>query len=271
MRTKTLAKTHGWWKQAFERGVYPLVSMLRDPQWTKVARGQASFARRVLELPRKAKVLDVGCGVGRHAIPLARYGYRVTGVDISAVYLREARREAARRRVEVALLRKDMRELDFRSEFDAAINLFTSFGFFPDPRDDLQVLRNFSRALKPGGVLLLDTINGTRIRRILDLSRKNGLPTNRWSRLRDGTYVLEEPILLRREGGVRTNWMFLKGQSRKEMVSFVRMYSRERLSSLFRRAGLRVERVYGDMKGARYDASRSPRLVILARKPSKAS
>ena len=259
----------GWWNKAFERGIYPLPALLRDPQWAKKARRQVSFARRALKIPRGAKILDVGCGVGRHAVLLATHGHQVTGVDISALYLREARREAARGGAEVAFLRKDMRKLDFRSELDAVINLFTSFGYFPNPRDDLRVLKNIARALKPGGALLLDIINGTKIRHILDLSRKNGLPTNRWSQMQDGTYVLEEPVWLRRHGGVRTNWSFLGKGNRKEMVSFVRMYSRESLSNLFRKAGLRVESVYGGMDGSRYVALKSLRLVILGTKASR--
>jgi SAM-dependent methyltransferase len=222
----------------------------------------------MLGLGADSRLLDVCCGMGRHAIPLAKLGVRVTGVDISTPYLKHARAEAKRQGVEVRFVKIDMRKIDFRSEFDGAINLFTSFGYFPRARDDLKVLRNIARALKPGGVFLLDIINGTRITRNFKLAVPSGMPINRWARLGDGTYQLEESVLLKRVGAVRTHWTFLTNGTHGEMVSFTRMYSKESLSELLRKAGLRVVRVCGDLQGAAYNPVKSTRLVILSRKPA---
>jgi len=115
---------------------------------------------------------------------------------------------------------------------------------------------------------LLDVINGTRITRYFRLAIANGMPISRWSRLGDGTYQLEDPVLLEKEGAVRVHWTFLSNGKRTEMISFNRMYSKESLSELFRKAGLRVVRVFGDLQGAAYKPIRSTRLVILARKPA---
>ena len=257
-----------WWKRAFEKGIYPLGEYSRNPEWKKQTRRQVAFIRRTLGLGADSKLLDVCCGMGRHAVPLAKSGVQVTGVDISIPYLRQARADAKRQGADVRFVKIDMRKIDFRSEFDGAINLFTSFGYFPRVRDDLKVLKNIARALKPGGVFLLDVINGTRITRYFRLAIAKGMPISRWARLGDGTYQLEDPVLLEKEGAVRVHWTFLTNGKRREMISFNRMYSKEHLSELLRKAGLRVVRVFGDLQGAAYKPIRSTRLVILARKPA---
>ena len=75
-------------------------------------------------------------------------------------------------------------------------------------------------------------------------------------------------MVLEKEGAVRVHWTFLTNGKRREMISFNRMYSKEHLSELLRKAGLRVVRVFGDLQGAAYKPIRSTRLVILARKPA---
>ena len=96
------------------------------------------------------EVLDVPCGFGRHAIPLARAGYRVTGVDRSTV---AARRGAAARGRGAwpKFVNADYRELPFKDEaFDAAINLYTSLGYLGD-EEDTKVLAAIRRVLREGG------------------------------------------------------------------------------------------------------------------------
>src|SRR5207244_6804372 len=114
------------------------------PEWTE---GQVAFLVEQLDLREGTRVLDLACGRGRIAIPLARRGCRVTGVDLSPRSLELARRDAASARVELELLRRDMRELDAVESFDAVINLYSSFGYFAEQADDEQVLAAVARAL----------------------------------------------------------------------------------------------------------------------------
>lgn len=134
---------------------------------------------RRLRMRRGARVLDVPCGFGRHALVLARCGYRVTGVDISPELLAQARAvcsgasQGLRRGIVAHLpgatkrsrpprvpefIRGDMRRLRFRGQFDLVLNLFTSFGYFGD-RGDQRVLDSFYRALRPGGRAVVHVIN----------------------------------------------------------------------------------------------------------------
>lgn len=112
---------------------------------------QADLVAKLLELEPGQRVLDCPCGHGRIANRLAARGAEVVGVDITPHFLDVARQANAG--VDYRL--GDMRALDFDSEFDAVINVFTSFGYFDDVTDK-DVLKRLRGALKPGGKLLIE-------------------------------------------------------------------------------------------------------------------
>jgi len=112
----------------------------------------------LLELRPGDRVLDVPCGHGRIANLLAARGMVVGGLDASALLLEHARQDAASRGVVVEYVRGDMRRLPWRRAFDAVVCWFTSFGYFDDA-DNLRVLAEFRRALRPEGRLLIETLH----------------------------------------------------------------------------------------------------------------
>ena len=116
----------------------------------------------LLDLEPGAEVLDCPCGHGRIATELAAHGFRVTGIDASEFFLDRARAAAEARGVDVEFVQGDMRALPWQGRFDALVNWFTSFGYFSDEQNK-DVLRQFHDALKPGGKLILETQNITRI------------------------------------------------------------------------------------------------------------
>ena len=99
--------------------------------------------------PPGAAVLDLCCGIGRHSIQLARRGFQVTGVDRTQVYLDMAAEAARREKVHIEFVREDMRKFRTSESFNGVINLFTSFGYFEDPQDDLTVAENIYASLLP--------------------------------------------------------------------------------------------------------------------------
>lgn len=126
---------------------------------------EVDFLLDVLDIPDVGSILDIGCGTGRHSVELAKRGYKMTGVDISAGMLAQAEAAAAQAGVEVEFIHADATK--FRSDklFDAAICLcegaFNLSDLDENPIEhDEAILRNISSALKPGAGFLLTTLNG---------------------------------------------------------------------------------------------------------------
>lgn len=122
--------------------------------FTKGTSQEVGFLLELLKLPAGARLLDVGCGPGRHAIPLAQAGLAVTGVDVSRRFLELAADAAKAAGVRPAFFEVDARQMPFDDEFDAVISLCQG-GFGLMGGDDSLVLKRMMEALKPGGVLVM--------------------------------------------------------------------------------------------------------------------
>ncbi|HEX5206143.1 MAG TPA: class I SAM-dependent methyltransferase [Actinoplanes sp.] len=148
------------WQSFFSHDEYPrLVSAILTEERT---RAEVAGLRERLALGPGVRVLDLGCGQGRIAVPLARLGCAVTGLDGCAPLLDRARRAAAQAGVEIELIHADMADLDRVDEFDVVLNLGTAFGYAAESGHE-PTLRAAARALRPGGTLLLDTENRERM------------------------------------------------------------------------------------------------------------
>jgi 2-polyprenyl-3-methyl-5-hydroxy-6-metoxy-1,4-benzoquinol methylase len=122
--------------------------------------GEVDFIEREIGHDKCRKILDIGCGTGRHAVELAKRGYSVTGIDLSESQLKKAEEKAAEAGVQARFIRVDATRLDFRSEFDLALVICE--GAFPLMETDemnFTILQNASNALKPGAKLILTTLN----------------------------------------------------------------------------------------------------------------
>ncbi len=123
--------------------------------------GECDFIELEINRDKSTKILDVGCGTGRHAIELAKRGYRVTGIDLSEPQLAWAREKAKAQGVKVNFRRHDARALPFENEFDLAIMLCE--GGFPLMETDemnFEILRNITKALNRNGKFIFTTLNG---------------------------------------------------------------------------------------------------------------
>jgi D-alanine-D-alanine ligase len=210
-----------------------------------------------------ARVLDAPCGFGRHSIELARLGYQVTGVDFSETELERARAAAREAGVSPTFACQDIRDMEFAGEFDLAVNLFSSIGYFSDDEDRL-VLDRFWRALKPGGMFVVDTRN--RDQTVRSLPPEERRRVNGWTLRIENEF---DPATSR----WRARWFRLKRASAKakesaqELIgeSEIRLYSAHELSAMLRpeRWG-RVE-LYGGLDGTPFSLD-APRLVLVARK-----
>jgi ubiquinone/menaquinone biosynthesis C-methylase UbiE len=105
------------------------------------------------------EILDVACGAGRHAIPLSKKRYMVTGVDRSQAMLDVLRDRAGQVGIEIPVTRCNMKDIEFKEEFDAIICMYTSFNYLLTDQDIEKALAAFHRALRPCGIFILDLMN----------------------------------------------------------------------------------------------------------------
>jgi cyclopropane fatty-acyl-phospholipid synthase-like methyltransferase len=115
-----------------------------------------AFARRHLAAPPGARILDIPCGAGRHALALAAGGYEVTGVDLSEDAVCRATEAARERRLPATFVRSDMRRFEADQAFDGAICLGNSTSYF-DTEETAVFFRTLAQSLEPGGRLVLDS------------------------------------------------------------------------------------------------------------------
>ena len=136
-----------------------------ENSFTKNTLAEVDFIIEELKLPPGSRILDVGCGTGRHSVELARQGYLMTGVDISSGMLGQARKAAAEAGVKVEWIHADATQFESNNTFDAAICLcegaFGLLGKDGDPFEHgLSILRNMNRALKPNAKVIFTVVNG---------------------------------------------------------------------------------------------------------------
>ena len=129
--------------------------------FTRGTSGECDFIEEEIHSDKTLKILDVGCGTGRHAIELTRRGYHITGIDLSDSQLARARKKAAMAHLTVDFQQHDARDLPFRQEFDLAIMLCE--GGFPLMETDemnFEILQSVTRALKANCAFIFTTLNG---------------------------------------------------------------------------------------------------------------
>ncbi|MDH3890988.1 MAG: class I SAM-dependent methyltransferase [candidate division Zixibacteria bacterium] len=211
----------------------------------------------LMKLDPSMKILDMCCGVGRHTIELARRGFDVTGVDRTQRYIDRAAAQAEKQQLEIRLVCEDMRNFCEPEKFDAAINLFTSFGYFDDPADDKLAALNIYNSLKPGGVLLMEMGGKETLARIFQ-------PRD-WYEQEDGTIILEERNTARDWSWMENRWILLKGDKRIEQHFCHRPYSATELKNLLLDCGFSTAQAFGSLEGSPYDHE-AKRLAVLARK-----
>lgn len=226
----------------------------------EVTAAEADFLVRHLPLRPGARILDVPCGHGRHAIELAarRPDCRVTGVDISEELLSAARESADARGVSgaVSWRQSDMRDLPWSAKFDAAFCCGSSFGFMDD-EGDAAFLAAVSRALVPGGRFVLDAGKAAEclfpaFRTSHDFER-DGLRFEAENRYDARTGRIENRYTLTRPGAIETK------------LASHRVYTASQVCRLLESQGFEVEELYGSTSDAPFELG-SPSLFLLARR-----
>ena len=178
---------------------------------------------------RNPKVLDLCCGPGRHALELARRGAHVTAVDLSENYLAEltTRCEASKFHGRIEIIKSDMRAFKRSNEFDGAICIGLSFGYLVDRDQDLLVLKNINKSLRPGASLVLE------------------VPTQMWPDQSGGWYIVDnedgsalvEENVVPGQARVSSRWHFRRGPNTETYIFSQRLFTEKEVKDDLLRSG----------------------------------
>jgi len=146
-----------WYEELFEN-----YGMKYDNEnFTQGTFGECDFIEKEIEYNKETKILDIGCGTGRHSIELSKRGYDLVGIDLSESLLKRAKEKTIEQNLQIVFQKHDARNLPFLRQFDLVIMLCE--GAFPLMETDemnFQILQNAANALKPKGKLIFTTLNG---------------------------------------------------------------------------------------------------------------
>lgn len=249
-----------WFEEIFDEDYLHTLPFM-TPQQTE---REVAFLLDALALPQASRVLDIGCGYGRHAMEIGARGYRTVGLDLSLPLLIRAT-DAARRvgvNNNVDFVHGDMRDMTFDAEFDGAYCFFSTFGYFDDDTNR-RVATGICRALKPGGRLVLDMFNRDYL--------IGDLPTRVWWQ-GDGCVVLEEVDFNYFTSRLQVQRQIILEDGRQlEQEISIRAYSLHEIGKVLHHAGFKVLEVSGglDLRG-RFYGNESRQLVIVAERRADA-
>lgn len=238
-----------WFENWFDSKYYHILYKNRDEQEAKQF---IDNLLKAINLPKDARVLDLACGAGRHAIYMNGQGYDVIGIDLSEESIKMARRS---KNDTLDFFVHDMRDLYWDKHFDCVLNLFTSFGYFKDDADHQKTITSVAGSLKYGGKFVLDFLNAKREADNLVLEEKkviDGVSFHISKRLEEG--YLYKRIEIQ------------DGEENQMFEEKVRAFTKDELVDMIMEADLRVEHIYGNYQLDKFDIEQSQRLIIVASK-----
>jgi SAM-dependent methyltransferase len=157
MRTKKRMITKQWYEALFEN----YAQKYDNECYVQGTSGECDFIEQEIAHNKSAKIIDIGCGTGRHSIELTKRGYNITGVDLSDSQLKRAKEKAEQLNLKIDFRRHDARNLPFAGEFDLAIMLCEGgFSLMETDEMNYEILRNAAKALKNKGKFIFTTLNG---------------------------------------------------------------------------------------------------------------
>jgi len=238
---------------AFWRTMEPF---LFDEEHLKAAPTEVEQIISLVNLEPESSVLDLCCGTGRHSLEFARKGHYVTGVDRTRLYLEKAENRAKEEKLNIEFIQEDMRTYSDPDTFNLAVMMFTSFGYFTEPEENKQVLRNVHRSLQTNGFFIIEVMGKEVLARIFQ---------DRCWREIDGTFLLEERKMSKDWRFINNRWIMFKEGKIEEFEFNLRIYSAMELSALLRECGFCSVGIYGNLQGGPYDES-AVRLFAVAGK-----
>ena len=250
MSTKNIIDSNKDYNNWFDSSYYHILYDNRDYNEAK------EFVKTILnhlKLKKNSKILDAACGKGRHSIEIEKFGYKVTGIDLSKNSIREAKKNENKN---LNFLIHDI-SVPMNEEYDAVFNLFTSFGYH-DKKKDLDVLNAIEINLKNNGIGIIDFFNINRV--------KNELVEKEIIVKKDIKFNITRKV---NKNYVSKNITFEDNQTTYNYNESVNALSLKEFEEYFSKTNLEILEVFGDYKLKEFKTNVSPRLIILFQKRSE--
>ena len=224
--------------------------ILYDNRDNNEAKGFVETILNYLKLKKNSKILDAACGKGRHSIEIEKFGYNVTGIDLSKNSIKEAKKNENKN---LKFLIHDI-SIPMDEKYDAIFNLFTSFGYI-DKKKDLKILNAIEKSLKNKGVGIIDFLNINKVKKELI---KNEI-------------IIKKNIKfkIKRKANkdfVTKNITFDDNKNKYNYNESVNALSLNEFEEYFIRTNLDILEVFGDYNLNKFEINTSPRLIILFQK-----
>lgn len=255
-----------WFETWFDTPYYHILYKDRD---FEEAENFISLLLKELQLPARSKIIDLGCGKGRHSVFLNKAGYDVLGLDLSKESILhnkqfEIHPENGDRQPELKFAVHDMRDDIYpavsSAKVDAVLNLFTSFGYFEDENDDRRVFRSVCNTLNEGGYFVLDFLNETWVKKTLvpqEIQTKGHIDFNIDKRIVD-RHVIKDIN-------------FTDNGKKHHFYEKVKLHEPSEIEDYGREFGFELVKVYGNYHLEPFDPETSPRCINVFRKKSDCS
>jgi SAM-dependent methyltransferase len=249
----TQNKTEWFEDEEFWTTYAPL--MFDETKWDEVPLAVDGI-EKLTGLPKGASVLDLCCGVGRHAIEFAARAYKVTGIDLTSAYLEAARESAKAANLDIEYLRQDARSFSRPEEFDLCVNLFTSFGYFETREEDIALLALCAQNLRPGGHLVLETLGK-------EVAARDFVESEEFDRA--GWRVKTEYKIVGDWEAEINRWILERKGCRVDRSFQLRLYSGFEMREALTVAGFSAVSILGALDGRPYN-DKAETLVAVARR-----
>ncbi|WP_158837206.1 class I SAM-dependent DNA methyltransferase [Polaribacter sp. L3A8] len=240
-------KTKDWFTDWFNTSYYhTLYKERNDGEAQLFMKNITSF----LSLPKTTHILDLPCGKGRHSVFLNSLGYTISGGDLaenSIIAAKKFENDTLHFKVH------DMRK-PFNHKYDAVFNLFTSFGYFEDDKEDILILNNIKQGLNKDGVFVFDFLNAEKV--------KLNLVTSETKTVDNITFNIKREI---KEGFILKHISFFADGEIHSYTERVKYLDLAKMTSYLNKVGFTITNVFGNYNLNTYEAKTSDRLIIIAK------
>jgi SAM-dependent methyltransferase len=243
-----MAKVKDWFSIWFDSPYYHLLYKNRDGDEAGLF---LTKLIAVLNLKPNSRILDLACGKGRHSIFLRQLGFNVTGIDLSPSSIKTANLYA---QDGLSFFVQDMRIAIAEGEFDVVLNLFTSFGYFEEPADNVKVLQAVNQELKPRGLFLIDFMNSEKV--------CSTLVANEVQLINNTKFKIERKVV----AGFIEKTIIVNEDADLTFVERVQALTYHDFYAMLETTGFKILSVHGSYNFESFDIINSDRLIIIAQK-----